>query len=245
MNFNDDPVNGNFAELERLSADLMNRNTNRGTLNDQLSTSYLSHLKQRSRNFDFTDQNCWMDLQYFRFSRKLQAYDLEERELQTLKATYSSLYPNDFDNLSIPQTAWKTTELVYGENLLGSIKSRSHKSSYISAFWPSSDGSIQAPDEMYLKPVPGQILYFIKHNVFFGDQHYSHVFAKASWFLESNHRDLFGKPVEVWDNVLTKPSGASSFVPVQRIFAKLVHFKFEKNSQKLMAVIPRACCLRL
>ena len=98
---------------------------------------------------------------------------------------------------------------------------------------------------MYFKPVPGQILYFIKHNIFYQDVDYAHVFAKISWFLDSDQHDLFGKPVEVWDNVLTKPNGASSFIPVQRTFAKFVHFKFERNCQKLIAVVPRACCLRL
>ena len=245
MNFDDQPSESEFKELEQLSIDLINRNTNRGTLNDQLSQDYISHMMQRSRNFDFTDKKCWMDLDYFRFSRKLQPITLEKGEFQMLKSTYSTLYPTDYNNLVIPQTAWKTTELVYGENLLGSIKSRSHKSSYISAFWPSDDGSIQSPGEMYFKPVPGQILYFIKHNVFFQDVDYAHVFAKVSWFLDSDQRDLFGKPVEVWDNVLTKPNGASSFMPVQRTFAKFVHFKFERNCQKLIAVVPRACCLRL
>eukprot|EP00111_Clytia_hemisphaerica_P009347 TCONS_00027435-protein len=246
MNFHDqNQVDNDFHELKRLSCDLMNRNTNRGTLNDQLSSDYIPHMMHRSRNFDFQNQKCWMELDYFRFSRKLQPYTLNEEEFRMLKMTYSSLYPTDYHNLLVPQTSWKTTELVYGENLLGSVKSRSHKSSYVSAFWASSDGSIQAPGEMYLKPVPGQIVYFIKHNVFFGDEHYPHVFAKISWFLESDKRDIFGKPVEVWDNVLTKPKGASSFMPVQRTFAKFVHFKFEKNCQKLMAVVPRAYCLRL
>ena len=223
----------------------MNRNTNRGTLNDQLSSCYITHMMQRSRKFDFINQNCWMNLEYFQFSRKLQSYLLSEQEHGMLKLTYATLYPTHFPNFTIPQTSWKTTELVYGENLLGSIKSRSHKSSFVSAFWPSEDGSIQSPDNMYRKPVPGQILYFIKHNIFLDDDHYPHVFAVVSWFLESDQRDLFDKPVEVWDRVLTKPKGASSFMPVQRTFAKFVHFKFEKDCKKLMAVIPRTFCLRL
>ena len=246
MNFRDqDPVNDDLGDLYKISIDLMDRNTNRGTLNDQLSSDYIVHMMQRSRNFNFVNQKCWMELDYFKFSRKLQPYNLSNEEYRMLKATYSTLYPTDFRNLVIPQTAWRTTELIYGENLLGSLKSRSFKSSYIAAYWPSLDGSIQAPDSMYLKPVPGQIMFFIKHNVFFGDEHYAHVFARVSWFLDSDKKDLFGKPVEVWDEVLTKPKGASSFMPVQRTFAKFVHFKFEKNCQKLIAIVPRACCLRL
>ena len=82
------------------------------------------------------------------------------------------------------------------------------------AFWPSQDGTIQSFDKMYINPIPGQIMYFIKHSVFNNDEPYTHVLAYVEWYKEAPEeiRNYYGKPVDVWYSALKVPNGAASFI---------------------------------
>ena len=201
----------------------------------------MKHVLLKSRSFPYENQACWMMNEVISFSRKLFRFTLGPESYSCLRKMYAKLYPNDFANLIVPESCWKSTEVFIGNTILGSETSRSFKSSYVMAFWPSNNGDIQKFDQMYLTPVPGQIKYFVKHNIFLEDVAYTHTLAYVEWYQKApdNLQSIYRKPVEVWYKHLSLPTGASSFVPVQRIFSKFICFNTNISGQDFLALVPR------
>lgn len=212
----------------------------RGTLNDMASPNIIDCVKLSSRQIDPTIQ-IWHNVTNVVNLRIPTVYTLSSYELESLRKTYMYMYPLvDFNSAVVSPSSLKVTELSISGNIYGSDLSRNNRSSYIVAHWASNDGNIKSFDEMELSPRPGIIKYFLKHTLTIHVTSYEHWLAFCDWFLSvpDHIRFEFGKPLELWHNNLYELAGASSFIPVSRIFGKFVHARLHRHSKDLMVIVP-------
>ena len=75
-------------------------------------------------------------------------------------------------------------------------------------------------------PRPGDIQFFLKHSIIVKEVCYEHLFTFCEWLLPlpQRERNWFGKPIEVWHQMIEN-MGSASFIPVCRIMDKVVHTK--------------------
>lgn len=169
-------------------------------------------------------------------------YTLTDREFRNIKDIYHKLYPDlHTESHFISLSCWKSKICFVNKEVYGSQRSRSHRSSYITAFWCGDGGNVQSYEDMYLYARPGRICSFISHLIYVNNEPKQHIFALVQWFLPvvDELRFKFGKPVEVWSSDLLEMEKGASFIPVQRIKSKFVHIKFQYRSKNVMAVLPR------
>lgn len=228
-------------------ADLVHNQIDRGTLNEIQLIDIAQRAFWASRNFDPQNQACWTDERNVVFPRNLIAFTMAEQLHGHLKNMYFHLYPEvmENENFVVPRSAWRTNEVFRdGKDIFAGKESRSFKSSFILACWSQIDGTIASFDAMPTKPTPGQIIYFLKHTVFLGNNSKTHIIAYVSWFLDNEElKDFYGSPVEVWHHTLRRPFGAASFIPLRRIASKFVNVKKCMNGHNVIVVLPRKKCI--
>lgn len=124
--------------------------------------------------------------------------------------------------------------------VVGSKMSRNHRSAYINAFWCGENGNIQSYSNMYLKPRPGVISFFIKRVVYIKESPREHLLAFVEWFLPFLDRIKYkyGKPV-VWHSDLFELVGSDSFITIQRLKSKFVHVETQIEYGNAIVVVPR------
>ena len=99
---------------------------------------------------------------------------------------------------------------------LGSYCSRSKSSSIVFTQWNSDFfGPNNVPD--HHRPV--LIKYFAEQSVVVNGLTQRHILfaANSMWFKHRPDKDVFGKPVTIWDHDLYEPFGCHSIIPVQMI----------------------------
>ena len=225
----------------------MTKGSDRGTLNDITKSDILPFMKLSSRLTDFTKVS-WCVSDEIRSSGTKTKYILDEIEMHCLTRFYQIVYPNvDPSKMFVPRTSWKIPIIYLCGELFGSCNSRSHRSSYITAYWCGSDGFIQPFETMYLNPRPGKINYFITHFLYVDDVPQEHLLACVEWFLpRPDHiRYKFGKPVEVWTADLLELRREATFIPVQRIKSKFIHIKARIDGRDSIVVVSRNRCLNI
>lgn len=230
------------GEIKECYDNLFDDTVERGTLNEVRIIDVAQRSFWASRRFSIQNKSCWIDDENLVFPRNFATEILSRSHHEYLKEMYRYLYPDDFENLTIPGSAWKTNEMFRdGKDMFAGQFSRSHKSSYVLAHWSDGDGEIAHFNDMPLKPTPGQIIYFLKHTVFLGNEAKTHILAFVSWFLEFEEmKEYYGAPVEVWHHTLRCPTGPASFIPVRRISSKFVHVKDRTGGGvNVVIVLPR------
>ncbi|VDI02384.1 Hypothetical predicted protein, partial [Mytilus galloprovincialis] len=122
----------------------------------------------------------------------------------------------------------------------GSKTSRSHRSSYVLAFWCNEEGAIDT-DCTDMTPHPGQIVKIYMHSIIVDGFAHPHYLAKVNWFqqLPDNVRHCYGKPIEVWSSDLYVRDGPAMFIPIQRIKCRFVHAKVKVGHRNVIVVSPR------
>ena len=178
----------------------MAKRSDRWTLNGITKSDMVPFMKLSSRLTDFTKVS-WCVSDEIRSSGTKTKYILDEIEMHCLTRFYQIVYPNvDPSKMLVPRTSWKIPIIYLCGELFGSCNSRSHRSSYITAYWCGSDGFIQPFETMYLNPRPGKINYFITHFLYVDDVPQEYLLACVEWFLRrpDHIRYKSGKPVEVW-----------------------------------------------
>ena len=132
-------------------------------------------------------------------------------------------------------------------DIYGSHGSRSHRSSYVLAYWPANAGKIVDLNDIYKSPRPGRVSYFIKKYIYVDTVCFEYVLAYVEWFLPlcDQERLYYGKPVEVWNSYLFELSGAATFILVQRIKNKFVRIITRKFGKEVMIVLPRCRSLNI
>lgn len=163
-------------------------------------------------------------------------------QLHHLKSTYKFLYPDlDLDNAVISSSCYKCASISTSGNEYNSLQSRSSRSACIVSYWTATNGKISNMEEMSFQPRPGLIEYFIKHCILISNESLEHWFGFCKWHLpvEDEIKHKFGKPMEVWHKNHFEDMGPSSFIPLQRIFAKAVYAEFTYKSRELIVIAPR------
>ena len=151
---------------------------------------------------------------------------------------YRFLFDQD---ITVPRSGWKTSEILISGELFGSVSSKSLRSSNILAYWVNDGGKIHPRNNVGLSPRPGEVEYFFKQTVYLNDVPYEFVLAKVLWLLpvEQKLKEYYGKPVEVWKYQLHEVSGPASFIPVQRIKCKYVAVPTKLRGRYVTVVLPR------
>ena len=205
-------------------------NADRGALNDMISLDFVPFLKFSSRFTDYSI-NDWAlkDSNTVSVPGSKRMYTMTEAEHKNLTSCYQKMYPGlDTKDNFIPISCWKSKLVRVYKEMYGSQGSRSHRSSYVTAYWCGKDGFIESYNTMYFFARPGRIRYFISHLLYVDGVAQEHVFAVIEWFLPmgDEKRYKYGKPVEVWSSDLFEFDGEAMFMPVQRIKSKFMHIKF-------------------
>lgn len=156
--------------------------------------------------------------------KKLSCHVLSSADLDMLKKTYKHIYPELYDYIEcIPKSFRKCSSICLRGEVYGSNQSRHKRSSFVMAYWHSTDGKIiEEVGSGELRP--GVIQYFLQHNLIVDDESRVHLFAKVLWLasLPNMYRYHCGKPVELWRQNVFDTFGPSAFIPVQRISCKYI-----------------------
>ena len=152
-----------YTDFYSFIAKLGEVNIDRGALHDILGSDYVSILKLSSRNFNHQSYE-WLTPHYAKMTGSIETYALSNTELRCLSAFYSKTYPNiNVSETFVPISCWRSKTISILDSVIGSISSRSHRSSYITAFWCADGGLIACYNNMYIQPRPGRVLFFIKY----------------------------------------------------------------------------------
>ena len=130
----------------------------------------------------------------------------------------------------------------------GAKGSRCYKSSKIVAYWNGENGEICPFNSMYSEPRPGEIIYFMKHLLYVGEECYEHVLCFVDWFKmlpNPNECNYYGKPIKLCYENFHDLGGPASFMPIQRIKAKFVSIPERKFSKDVLVILPRYRTLNL
>ena len=226
--------------FQPLFHELLQNTGQRGTINDTMTNDIVKHIHYASRNTDYRNLP-WYDLSMAVTQVKELVYTLNGVEYSCLKQMYEQIYPDNFEAMTIPHSARILSDvMLYGDHF-GSNKSRSKRSSFITAFWCGVSGEIQDFDRMYLTPRPGKVSFYIRHAVIVNNDRYKHILACVDWYLPCSEdiKNYYGKPVEVWKNDLFEMSRSAKFMPIQRIKSKFVHVPENINGSNVLVVLPR------
>lgn len=190
-----------------------------------------------SRNLDPKDGQ-WCNLGHVTYNPCPKPKSLTTFELHNITTMYKVLYPNSSIH---PHVSYSTIKHVYlGQELYGSINSRSRRSSNVMAFWAGKDGAVQTTMNMYIKPRPGTVEFFMLHVAIIDEVPLQHLLAKVMWNSEiASHKEYFGNPVEVWYAKLFDIEGPATYVPVQRIKCKFARIEQHMFGKDVLITCPR------
>ncbi|XP_022102683.1 uncharacterized protein LOC110985747 [Acanthaster planci] len=142
-------------------------------------------------------------------------------DLNYLLQMYQSLYENtrlQRDHLQL--TFNKYGVIHVGNEVFGSyFNKRSRNTSGIMAHWVDDDANIDCLAELR----PGIVKYYIKHTIFLNSVPVPHVLAAVRWYVRDHAiTDRYLAPITSWPKRSYLQGGASSFIPVQRIYGKFI-----------------------
>ena len=125
------------------------------------------------------------------------------------------------------RTFRKYATILFKGKHLGSYFSRSKSSSIVFVHWNTDFfGPNNVPD--HHRPV--LIKYFAQHNIIINGHTHRLIAFAAMWFKSRPDKDLFGKPVTVWDHDLYELFGHHSIIPVQMIQSRSVSLIDQLNT---------------
>ena len=109
----------------------------------------------------------------------------------------------------------------------------------INVFGPSPT-VLPNPDHPCANILPVDILYFAKVNMYIKNSSdvSSFVIARVSWYQPHPHRQLIGKPAEVWYNGLYEPFGIHSFLPLDSILCRCASVIKKINEETVKVIVP-------
>ena len=181
------------------------------------------------------DTLAWNNTDDIRCTKGTDNVLLSAMEQDNLSAMYEVMYGTvSADSVCI--TAKKVNTIYIGKDIYGSAKSRSHRSSIIYANWASDDGTIVDSTDTFVRP--GQIDYFLVHNIMANDSQKTHILAKMNWF-QGVDDDSYQKPITPWKKNVLCPDGPAAFMPVQRIRSKAVYLTKKAQGQTILYICPR------
>ena len=137
-------------------------------------------------------------------------------EIDALKFLYGQLFSVQHSDLDIPSCYRKYMTLKLNEKQLGSYKSRSSNSSIVMAHWnPELYGLPRSSTvSTSIEERPARINYFASHSITVQGSQHDTVLFSASWFKYHHSKNVYGKPVTVWECDIFEVFGSYSILPV-------------------------------
>ena len=226
--------------FQPLLHELLQNTGQRGTIKDTLTNEIIKNIHYASRNTDYRDLP-WYDLSMTIVPMNESVYTLNEVEHICLKQMYQKIFPNNFEEITVPHSARKLSDVMLFGDHFGSGIPRSKRSSFVTAFWCGASGEVQDFNTMYLTPRPGKVSFYIRHAVIVNNERYEHILACVEWYLPCSEpmKNFYGKPVELWKNNLFELHKSAKFMPIQRIKSKFVHVPENINGSDVLVVLPR------
>ena len=115
----------------------------------------------------------------------------------------------------------------------------------IQAYWAGENGEILQNCQSLNA---GKIEYFFSQNIQIGEEYKEVFMMKVQWFEEHPQKEQIMEPIEIWNNILHKPFGPASFMPVLRIHQLCVACPLKLLTQEPVLVINpirRKLCFKL
>ena len=163
----------------------------------------------------------WADITCLELPKvyKLVHLDLDDRQL--LAKTYSCMYPGQGIGVdAIGMTPRRYTSVTLACEKFGSkLERRSLRSARVMVSWAGEEGEVNSTATIR----PGQIRFYILHNIKNGDSSTIHMSLHTCMqlYTEDVQKELYRRPVEIWKLKEFDNPGAASFLPVRRVFCKL------------------------
>ena len=172
-----------------------------------------------------------VDMEYFKVPRNSRRHILTNDEQCYLQQMYIHLYPqlreSDF---TIPSSIRKYSTVT---GPLFRYDSRG-KGSNVLANW-AEQAQINTDNQ---GQTPGKVQYYFTHCLLLDSVLTQHLIAYVTWYEPHPNRNNLGQPLEVWYKDIFQTTGASSYVPIQRISNKFVFSTIEMESSNEMIVCP-------
>ena len=159
-------------------------------------------------------------------------------EIVGLTELYSRLHSTPPSSIQINAAFLKYSSASLNGKLFGSHKSRSSSSSIVLASWDPELFGISGPATSQDINRPLRINYFAKHNIVINGHVFSHLLMSASWFKYHPKKDIYGKPVSVWECDIYETPACYSIIPVQLIRYRTVTLIDKLDGASALFVCP-------
>lgn len=132
-------------------------------------------------------------------------------QVDGLKQLYSELAGVPQSEIEVPSAFVKYQHITMYGKQVGAHRSRSSSSSLVMALQK------QGAEER-----PATIKYFAKHAVTIQNTRYAFLLFHCWWYKSRMDKNVFGKPVTVWESDIYEPDDCYSILPVQAIKCRTV-----------------------
>lgn len=232
VDIQDDSLQAVMSEFERTTARGTLLTHDRGTSVESVSMASTQCVVQDT---DWTVN--FSDMKLIKWTTQA----LEEIDILHLKSMYTYMYPQK--NFEISPAYGSTPKINFRGHVLGSVDTRSSRSSVIYANWCNDDGDINTT-HLCTTNRPGIVQEYMLHKVFFETTEKWHLLARVDWHasLTERRRERLRlkniTPTEQW-SPLTVAHGPAKFIPVQRIKCTGISYKTVVRNTDIQYITPR------
>ena len=106
------------------------------------------------------------------------------------------------------------------------------------AHWVDDSGCINSIAQLR----PGTVKYYIKHTVCVKGEPVTHVLAVVKWFVKHEITNIYLAPLTSWKKGTYIQGGASSFIPVQRLYGKFIAAHENTTGNVVLSELNRQLC---
>ncbi len=126
--------------------------------------------------------NLWKVIEHIKIKGRQVRHLLDSDDRIMLMNTYRSMYP-DFNIIlsDVYEMCFKLETIIIGSHRLSCNSSHESRKCIIMANWCNEDGNITSDHETFR---PGQIQYFLLHNIKINDKKVTHIFCAVNWYSE-------------------------------------------------------------
>ena len=160
----------------------------------------------------------WSDLGQVVVPKAYKLLHFDRDDLQLLVQTYSVMYPGvDVHITDLGESCRRFGSVTLsGEKFGSKAACRLLRSSRVMALWAGNNGEVETAGALR----PGLVKFYFLHSILLEGKYEQHIFACVQWLATNEDRELFRRPVEVWEQKVFEPAGPSTFIPIQRVYCK-------------------------
>ena len=144
-----------------------------------------------------------------------------DSDLTGIKHLYSRLFSVPETSVNVSSTYVQYTTLKINNKQFGSYSSISSNTSIVLALWtPSMFTSESSTGTSEVEKRPVRINFFARHSVIVNDVHHTFISVCVSWFKPHLHKNLYGKPITVWEPDTFENDFCYRIIPIQFIVCR-------------------------